>query len=248
MSTLDEIQLARENLAAAYRIANKFGFNEGIDNHFTLAVPERNDQFLLIPYGLHWSEVTASALMIVDGTGEKVEGEGFVEPSAFHIHSAIPRARGDAACVMHCHPPYPLALCMIEGGRLEYADQNACRFFGKIAYDDDYGGGALDDSEGGRIAHALKDKDILFMANHGITVAGTSVAHAWEQLYFLNRACHAQILAMSTGRPLKKIPQAMVKAVAQQIESEGSGSAANYHRHFGALKRLLESEQPNYKN
>ena len=85
------------------------------------------------------------------------------------------------------------------------------------------------------------------MANHGITVAGTSVAHAWEQLYFLNRACHAQILAMSTGRPLKKIPQAMVKAVAQQIESEGSGSAANYHRHFGALKRLLESEQPNYK-
>ena len=247
MSTLDEIQLARENLAAAYRIANKFGFNEGIDNHFTLAVPERNDQFLLIPYGLHWSEVTASALMIVDGAGEKIEGEGFVEPRAFHIHSSIHRARVDATCVMHCHPPYPLALCMIEGGRLEDADQTACRFFGKIAYDDDYGGGALDESEGDRIAHALKDKDILFMANHGITVAGTSVAHAWEQLYFLNRACHAQILAMSTGRPLKKIPQAMVKAVAQQIESEGSGSAANYHRHFGALKRLLESEQPNYK-
>ena len=69
MSAFDEIRFARENLAAAYRIANKFGFNEGIDNHFTLAVPERNNQFLVIPYGLHWSEVTASALMIVDGAG-----------------------------------------------------------------------------------------------------------------------------------------------------------------------------------
>ena len=248
MSAFDEIKFARENLAAAYRIANKFGFNEGIDNHFTLAVPEQNNQFLLIPYGLHWSEVTASALMIVDGAGEKIEGEGFVEPSAFHIHNSVHRARPDAACVMHCHPPYPLALCMIEDGRLEYADQNACRFFGKIAYDDDYGGGALDENEGDRIAHALKDKDILFMANHGITVTGTSVAHAWEQLYFLNRACHVQILAMSTGRPLKKIPQATVEAMSRQIESEGSGSAANYHRHFDALKRLLEPEQPHYKN
>ena len=248
MSAFDEIRFARENLAAAYRIANKFGFNEGIDNHFTLAVPELNNQFLVIPYGLHWSEVTASALMIVDGAGEKIEGEGFLEPSAFHIHNSIHRARPDAACVMHCHPPYPLALCMIEDGRLEYADQNACRFFGKIAYDDDYGGGALDENEGDRIAHALKDKDILFMANHGITVTGTSVAHAWEQLYFLNRACHAQILAMSTGHPLKKIPQATVEAVSRQIESEGSGSAANYYRHFDALKRLLEPEQPHYKN
>ena len=248
MAANNEIQIARENLAAAYRLADKFGFNEGIDNHFTMAVPNQNDRFLLIPYGLHWSEVTASILMIVDGTGTRIEGEGFVEPSAFHIHNAIHMTRPDATCVMHCHPPYPLALCMIEEGRLEYADQNACRFYGKIAYDDDYRGGALDEDEGSRIANAFRDYDVLFMANHGITVAGTSVAHAWEQLYFLNRACQAQVLAMSTGRALKKIPESIVKSVAQQIETEGSGGAANHHRHFTALKRLLEPEQPNYRN
>ena len=165
--------------------------------------------------------------MVVDGTGAQIEGEGFVEPSAFNIHSAIHRARQDAVCVMHCHPPYPLALCMIEDGRLEYAAQNACRFYGKVAYDDDYCGGAFDEDEGARIAKALSDNDVLFMANHGITVAGTSVAHAWEQLYFLNRACQAQVLAMSTGRPLKKIPEPIVRSVARQIETEESGATAH---------------------
>ena len=248
MTASDELQTARENLAAAYRLADKFGFNEGIDNHFTMAVPEQSDRFLLIPYGLHWSEVTASTLMIVDGAGTRIEGEGFVEPSAFHIHSAIHKARPDAVCVMHCHPPYPLALCMIQNGRLEYADQNACRFYGKIAYDDDFNGVALDKDEGSRIADALRDNDILFMANHGITVTGSNVPHAWEQLYFLNRACQAQVLAMSTGQPLKKIPEPIVKSVAREIETEASGAAANYQRHFTALKRLLESEEPNYRH
>ena len=248
MTANDELQTTRENLAAAYRLADKFGFNEGIDNHFTMAVPEQSDKFLLIPYGLHWSEVTASTLMIVDGVGARIEGEGVVEPSAFHIHSAIHKARPDAVCVMHCHPPYPLALCMIQNGRLEYADQNACRFYGKIAYDDDYSGGALDKDEGSRIADALSDNDILFMANHGITVTGSNVPHAWEQLYFLNHACQAQVLAMSTGQPLKKIPEPIVKSVAREIETEGSGAVANYQRHFTALKRLLESEEPNYRH
>ena len=247
MALGDEVQTAREDLAAAYRLAEKFGFNEGIDNHFTMAVPGQSDQFFLIPYGLHWSEVTASTLMIVDGTGTRIEGEGFVEPTAFHIHSSIHKARPDATCVMHCHPPYPLALCMIEDGRLEFADQNACRFYEKIAYDDEYGGGALDNDEGSRIANALGNNDVLFMANHGVTVAGANVAHAWEQLYFLDRACQAQVLAMSTGRPLKKIPEHTVRSVAKEIETAESGVTASYHRHFAALKRLLEPEQPNYR-
>lgn len=81
-----------------------------------------------------------------------------------------------------------------------------------------------------------------------LVLAGSSVAHAWEQLYFLNRACQAQVLAMSTGQPLKKIPEPIVKSVAREIETEGSGAAANYQRHFTALKRLLESEEPNYRH
>ena len=248
MVTKEVIQNQREDLAAAYRLAAQFSFNEGIDNHITAKVPGYPDQFLLIPYGQHWAEVTASSLLGVDNRGERVEGDGFVEPTAFHIHNSIHTARPEVNCVMHCHPPYPLALCMIKDGRLEYADQNACRFFGKVAYDDDYPGAAFDAAEGKRIAQVLGDKNILFMANHGITVVGSCIAHAWDQLYFLNRACKAQVIAMSTGQPLRKLPDDIVQKVADQIEAEERGVAANYHRHFAALKRLLERQTPDYKS
>ena len=86
------------------------------------------------------------------------------------------------------------------------------------------------------------------MANHGITVVGKSIAQAWDHLYFLNRACEAQVIAMSTGRPLRKIPEHIVRKMADQIEAEESGAAANYNRHFAALKRLLEDEPADYKS
>lgn len=178
----NDIAEAREDLAAAYRLADRYGLSEGICNHLTLAVPGRDDRFLLIPYGMHWSEVTASSLLVVDRDGDKVEGEGFIEPTAFYIHGAIHKARSEARCVMHTHMPHALALCMIEDGRLEFADQNACRFYGRVAYDDDFNGVVLDWDEANRIAAALGGKDVLFMAHHGVTVVGETVARAWERL------------------------------------------------------------------
>ncbi len=244
----EDIALAREDLAAAYRLAERHGFNEGICNHFTLAVPGRHDRFLLIPYGMHWSEVAVSSLLVVDTEGNQVEGEGFIEPTAFYIHGAIHKARPDARCVMHTHMPYALALCMIEGGELVIADQNACRFHGRIAYDQIFAGAVLDWDEANRIARALGDKEVLFMAHHGVTVMGDTVARAWEQLYYLNRACQAQVLAMSTGRPLKRIPDQIAAKMASQIRSTTSGASANVERHFAALKRVLEREAPGFRN
>lgn len=243
----DDITSAREDLAAAYRLADRYGLSEGICNHLTLAVPGRDDRFLLVPYGMHWSEVTASSLLVVDADGNKVEGEGFIEPTAFYIHGAIHKARAEARCVMHTHMPYALALCMIEDGRLEFADQNACRFYGRLAYDDDFGGVALDWDEANRIAAALGGKDVLFMANHGVTVVGETVARAWERLYYLDRACRAQVIAMSTGRPLKRIPDAMAAAVSDQINNLTSGASANIERHFAAQKRLLDRDGADYR-
>ena len=243
----DDIASARQDLAAAYRLADRYGLSEGICNHLTLAVPGRDDRFLLVPYGMHWSEVTASSLLVVDADGNKVEGEGFIEPTAFYIHGAIHKARAEARCVMHTHMPYALALCMIEDGRLEFADQNACRFYGRLAYDDDFGGVALDWDEANRIAAALGGKDVLFMANHGVTVVGETVARAWERLYYLDRACRAQVIAMSTGRPLKRIPDAMAAAVSDQINNLTSGASANIERHFAAQKRLLDRDGADYR-
>ena len=242
----DDITSAREDLAAAYRLADRYGLSEGICNHLTLAVPGRDDRFLLIPYGMHWSEVTASSLLVVDRQGDKVEGEGFIEPTAFYIHGAIHKARAEARCVMHTHMPYALALCMIEDGRFEMADQNACRFYGRIAYDDDFSGVALDWDEASRIAGALGGKDVLFMANHGVTVVGETVARAWERLYYLDRACRAQVIAMSTGRPLKRIPDATAAAVSDSINNLTSGASANIERHFAAQRRLLDRDNADY--
>ncbi|MFP6759917.1 MAG: aldolase [Alphaproteobacteria bacterium] len=244
----DPVQRAREDLAAAYRLCVRFGLNEGIDNHLSLAVPGEDDRFLLIPYGLHWSEVTASNLVVVDGEGNLVEGDGYLEPTAFYIHAAIHKARPDARCVMHAHMPHALALTMIADGRLEMADQNALRFWGRVAYDDTYGGLAMDWAEADRIAAAMGEADILFMANHGITLARSTVAAAWEDLYYLEQACRAQVLAMSTGRPLKIISDNMAAEVAAGIRAEQSGQAANTDRHLEALKRVLDREGADFRD
>jgi ribulose-5-phosphate 4-epimerase/fuculose-1-phosphate aldolase len=240
----DAIREARVDLAAAYRMAVVHGLNEGIDNHFTLALPGRDDRFLVIPYGLHWSEVTASNLIVVDMDGNRVEGEGYIEPTAFYIHGRIHRARADARCVLHVHMPYATAITSVEGGRLAMSTQNALPFHGRIAYDQHYGGLALDDAEGDRIVSVLGEKDVLMMANHGVTVVGPTVADAYDQLYFLERACQNQVLAASLGQPLKVLPDPFVAKVAAVMRVSGH----NRQMHFEALKRLLDRDQPDYRN
>ncbi|MGH9337630.1 MAG: class II aldolase/adducin family protein, partial [Vicinamibacteria bacterium] len=134
-----ERRRVRIELAAAYRLAERFGFNEGISNHFTARIGE---DFLVIPHGLHWSEVTASRLLLVDSQGRVRKGKGEVEPSAFFIHSRVLGARSDAHCVMHTHQPYTTAITLIENGRLLPVSQNSLRFHGRVAYDDTYHGAA----------------------------------------------------------------------------------------------------------
>lgn len=234
-SGLEEIRQARIDLAAAFRLAVTHNFHEGICNHFTMAVPGTTDRFLLNSYGLHFSEVTASNLLVVDTDGKLVEGEGIVEPTAFYIHSRIHQLQPHARCILHTHMPYATALTMIEGGRLEPANQNALRFYEQIAYDENYNGLVLDKAEGDRIVEALGDKKILFLGNHGVIVVGPTVADAFDDLYYLERACQVQVLAMSTGRPLRMVSHELALKTMQQIE----GERQNAQHHFTALKRLL---------
>ena len=116
----EAVRRARVELAAAYRLAVRFGFNEGIDNHFSLLLPGYDDRMLLNPYPLHWSEVTASNLLLVDLQGHEIEGEHEVEPTAYHIHAAVHRADPQCfRCALHTHMPYATAIACREGGRLE---------------------------------------------------------------------------------------------------------------------------------
>ncbi len=235
-SELDESELARIDLAAAFRLAVTNNLHEGVCNHFSLAVPGTTNRFLLNSYGLHFSEVKASNLLVVDAGGQLVEGQGIVEPTAFYIHSRIHQLQPQARCILHTHMPYTTALTMIEGGRLEPASQNALRFYGQIAYDEYYNGLVMDTEEGDRIVNALGDKKVLFLGNHGVIVVGPSVAEAFDDLYYLERACQFQVLAMSTGRPLRLVSPEVAGRTFRQLEQERT----NAQYHFTALKRLLK--------
>lgn len=238
---------ARLDLAAALRWAARMGLNEGVCNHFSLAVPGQEDRYFVNPHALHWDEIRASDLIVVDGEGNLVEGDHAIEKTAFFIHSRLHRARPDARCVLHTHMPYATALTMIEDGRLEPCIQTALRFHGVVAYDTDvggYNGLALDTAEGDRMARALGDKRVLFLANHGVIVVGPDVATAFDDLYYLERAAQAQVLAMSTGRRLKLVGDNIARSVQQQIEADLPVYARN---HFEALKRLLDRDAPDWR-
>jgi ribulose-5-phosphate 4-epimerase/fuculose-1-phosphate aldolase len=130
---LSDLQELRVDLACSLRWAARMGMNEGVDNHFSLAVPDedgvvRGNRFLINPYGWHWSEITASSLVLCDVEGNVLEGDNEVEDTAFYIHSRVHNAAPHAVCVLHTHMPYATALTLLEGGRLEMCEQNALMF------------------------------------------------------------------------------------------------------------------------
>ncbi|HMD64496.1 MAG TPA: aldolase [Stellaceae bacterium] len=241
---------ARVDLAAAHRLADRQGFSEGIFNHFTLAVPGTDDRYLQIPFGFHWSEVTASCLIEVGYDGRLLSGTGDIERSAFCIHAPIHRLIPSAACVLHTHMPFASALTRLEEPRIEAIGQTEIAFLDCVAYDDEYTGLALDPAEGERLAAVLGPKNkVLFMANHGVLVVGETVAEAYDRLYYLERACQMQLYAMWTGRKLKHVPPAVVEHTLHQYAAASTyqGKPACDH-HFAALKRLLDRCEPNYAN
>jgi len=226
---------ARQDLACALRAASHYGLGEGICNHFSLAVPGQAERFFINPQGLHWREITPDDLVVIDAAGRKVEGKHEVEPTAFFIHGAIHRRIPEAACVLHTHMPFATALTMLQGGRLEMAHQNALRFHRAVAYEDEYNGLVLDEAEANRIAGRLTDATVLFLANHGVIVRGPTVAWAFDDLYYLERACMHQVLAQGTGQPLKLIPEHIAARTAKQMAGERQQSDL----HLKALRRMF---------
>jgi ribulose-5-phosphate 4-epimerase/fuculose-1-phosphate aldolase len=241
---------ARVDLAAAHRLAEMQGFSEGIFNHFTLAVPGTDDRYLQIPFGLHWSEVTASCFMEIGYDERVLSGAGDVERSAYCIHAPIHRLIPSAACVLHTHMPFASALTRLEDPRIEAIGQTEIGYLDCVAYDAEYTGLAVDPAEGERLAAVLGPKHkVLSMANHGVLVVGETVAEAYDRLYYLERACQVQLYAMSTGRPLRRVPPPVVEHTLRQYAASPSyqGKPAWEH-HFAALKRLLDRHEPNYSD
>lgn len=244
---VDSLQQAKVQLAAAHRLAVMHELEEGIDNHFTVAVPGREGQYLILPFGLHWSEARASALIVFDESGRTLEGEGVVELSAQCIHAPIHRLAG-AAVVLHTHQTWALALNMLQDNRLLPCSQTAAFFAGQVAYDDGYTGLADTIAEGERLARALGGRQVLFMKNHGVLVVGETIAQAYRRLYKLERVCRAQVLAMGTGAALSVLPDAVAARVQAPNPDDRHSRADRERLYFEAMMRVLDREMPGYRD
>lgn len=236
---------ARIHLAAALRMAVLHELDEGIDNHFTVEVPGRPGEYLILPFGRHWSEARASDLMVFDERGQTLEGQGVVELSAQCIHAPLHRITG-ARVVLHTHQTWALALNMLQDNRLLPATQTAAFFHGQIAYDDTYTGLAASLQEGERLGALMGGKSVLFMKNHGVVCVGSTVAQAYRRLYKLERACRTQVLAMSTGQPLNILSQEVIDRVLTPGVDDRHSRAERERLFFEAMMRVLDRELPGY--
>lgn len=237
---------ARRDLAAAFRWAVRLGFSEGIANHFSAALSDDGARFLLNPDGRHFARVRASELLLLDARDPDAgSGKAAADPTAWFIHAHLHMALPHARCIMHTHMPHATALSCLKQFEFPPLDQNAMRYFGRVAWDDTFNGMALDDEEGRRIAAALgDDKFVLMMANHGVTVIGSSVAEAFDRLYYFERACQTLVLALSTGRELNVADDAVALMTRQQWDSQPE----LIDHHLSELRAILDEEDPEYAN
>jgi len=235
---------ARIELAALLRACALHDLHEGIDNHCSLAIPGRRGRFLLNAFGPHWTEVRASDLLEVDADGTVV-GPGDVEQTAFALHSAIHAARPDAHCIVHIHMPYATALALTEDGLDTRLSQNASKFAGgRLAYHREYGGRFETPAECAPIADQIAaGVRVVLLRNHGVLVVGETVARAWWDLYFLERAAMVQVLAGASGRTPAPMPEDVASESVEQFEAERDLAPMTW----AAVLRRLDRELPGYE-
>ncbi|HWP23285.1 MAG TPA: class II aldolase/adducin family protein [Candidatus Binatia bacterium] len=229
----------RIQLAAAYRLADKYGMSELIYTHISLRVPGPTPAYLLNPHGLLFNQITASSLVKLDFAGNLVgPSEWPVNRAGVAIHGAILAARPDINCVFHTHMPYTTAVSALQCGLLPMS-QAALRFHGQTAYHD-YGRAAGDPAECARLVKDLGDKSVMLLRNHGGITTGKTVCEAFIASYYLEKACQFQILAQSAGAPLV-MP-------ADDIIAASGGRPAGDERAWPSLLRMLDREDPSYRD
>jgi ribulose-5-phosphate 4-epimerase/fuculose-1-phosphate aldolase len=239
--TAKQVEEARCDMAAMFRIAAREDLHEGIDNHFSYALEDGT--FLVNRWGVHWSRMRASDVLRIDHDGKVLEGEGNVETTAFYIHEAVHRLCPHAKVILHTHMPYTTALSCVEGGLNETLSQGSLFFYQDVVYET-YGGLANDREEGERLGRNIGDKRFVILENHGPMVLGPTPGIAIHDLYFLERAARVQVLAQSLNRPLRQIPDDVARLTARQI-AELDEDKETY---FTVMKGILDETEPGYRS
>ena len=239
----DERQL-RIDLAAAFRLIVEFGWHESVGNHLSAAASPDGRRFLLNPRWRHFARIRASSLLLLDASDHStMERRDAPDASAWTIHGSIHRRVPGAQIILHCHPPYATALACLKDPSIKPIDQNTARYFGLAAIDLNFGGIADDAAEGARLASLLGDRPILLMGNHGVTVTAPTVAQAFEDLYFLERAAKTLMLAYASGQPLNVLSDEIAKRTADGWRAYAGMAFA----HFDELKTMLDERDPSYR-
>ena len=239
----------RVELAACYRIFDYMGWDELIYNHITVKLPGTDNHFLINPYGLHYSEVTASNLVKVDIEGNIVEESDYpVNPAGMLIHSAIHSVRSDAHCIGHVHTDAGMAVACQEGG-LRIDNFYSVLLYNKVAYHDFHGITVMD-GEKEELIESLGDKDFLILKNHGLLTCGGSVSEMFMNMTLLQRSCEIQVIADATGKPIIPVSEEIGKKTEQllQIQMQHAPEGNVGQLEFDAMRRLVDKVDDSYND
>ena len=232
------------DLAAAFRWTAKLNMHEGIANHFSVCMPDSND-FYVNGSGMHFSTIKASDLILVEQSKieEIKKNPDLVDPTAINIHGAIHKKVPHAKCILHVHSKYATALSVLKNPTLPPIDQNTMRFYNRVAVYDDFGGLGFEE-ESNKMAACIGNHRTMLLANHGILTTGQTVAQAFDELFYFEKACETYITALSTGKELKIATPEVAEKTAQDWENYPTGLG---ELHLKAVRSILDKKDPSYK-
>ena len=234
------------DLAAVFRWTARLNMHEGIANHFSVCLPGSNGSFYVNGTGMHFSKIKASDLVLIEEEKfEEMQNKpDIVDPTAINIHGTIHKEVPNAKCILHVHSKYATALSCLKDPTLPPIDQNTMRFYNRVAVYDDFGGLGFEE-ESKKMANSIGNHNTLLLSNHGILTAAPTVAQAFDDLFYFEKACETYITALSTGKELKIASSEVAEKTAQDWENYTTNLG---ELHLKAIRSILDFEDPTYKN
>jgi len=241
-----EITELQKDLAATFRWTARLNMHEGVANHFSACVPGSSTDFYVNKAGLHFSQIKASDIILVtkDNIEELKKKPDLVDPTAINIHGAIHQKVPHARCIFHVHSKYATALSTLRDPMMKPIDQNTMIFFNRVSVFNEFGGLGFED-ESIKMANALGNKQHLLLANHGIITTGETIAEGFNYLYYFEKAAETYLTALSTNKELNIVSDEIAEKTAQETADYPINLA---QLHLDQIKKILDKEEPDYKN
>mgnify|MGYP005995817135 FL=1 len=241
-----EITELQIDLAATFRWTARLNMHEGVANHFSACVPGSSSDFYVNKAGLHFSQIKASDIILVtkDNIEELKKKPDLVDPTAINIHGAIHQKVPHARCIFHVHSKYATALSTLKDPVMKPIDQNTMIFFNRVSVFNEFGGLGFED-ESIKMANALGNKQHLLLANHGIITTGETVAEGFNYLYYFEKAAETYLTALSTKKELNIVSDEIAEKTAQET-ADYPINLAQFH--LDQIKKILDKEEPDYKD